>query len=254
MAHDEPGLVACEECGALNETATLLLDQAREQVALLERDLRGKRSRISALERDRKTKLQTSKRFQEAMVVLRHWKDVCAPKAREIDSPERVEAVIARLNGGHTVEELKLSASGYARRPYVTREGRSATGTASQWFADAELIYRNPENVRKGIAWAAPDSGSTSTSPTTLDERSIARLSWRRVQSANRALIVRALEEQFGKGLDDGYGIVAWPCPRCDNHPASTLRVAPSGMTWLATCSSCGLDETRLIAAITGDK
>jgi transcription elongation factor Elf1 len=80
------------------------------------------------------------------------------------------------------------------------------------------------------------------------------RLSWRRVQMANRRLIVRSLEEQFGKGLDDGYGTVAWPCPKCNNHPASTLRVAPSGMTWLAQCSSCGLDETRLIAAITGDK
>lgn len=254
MAQDERGLIACEDCGALNEMATRLLDQAREQVSLLERDLRGKRSRISQLERDRKTKLQTSKRYQEALEVLRHWKKTCAPKAREIDSPERLEAVIARLNGGHTVDELKECASGYAKRPYVTQGGRSATGTASQWFADAELIYRNPENVRKGIAWAREDGTSSGDSQPTLAGVSMERLSWRRVQMANRALIVRELEKQYGKGLEDYNGFTSWPCPKCDNHPASTLRIAPSGMTWLAQCSACGLDETRLIAAITGDK
>lgn len=229
----------------------MLLDQANEQVSLLERDLRGKRSKISQLERDRKTKLQTSKRYQDALIVLRHWKEVCAPRAREIDSPERMEAVLARLNGGHTVDELKLSASGYAKRPYVTSQGRSATGTASQWFADAELIYRNPENVRKGIAWADPSNDAAL--PAARNVMDLARIPWRQVQIANRKLIVSALEEQFGKGLEDGGGYTVWPCPKCNNDPASTLRIAPYGMTWLAQCSQCGINETQLIAAITGD-
>lgn len=243
MADDPGELIACDACGTLNERATALFAQIQEDVQNLERELRAKRAKISRLEADRWEKLRKHRRYGDAMEVLGHWRDVCMPSAREIDNQERLSAVLARLSGGRTVEELKLCATGYAKRPYVTKDGRTATGRQSEWFADAELIYRKDENVRRGIALAA--ATAEPDRPVSLE-----RVSWRAVQAANRRLIVRALEARFGRLYEEGGGWLASPCPRCDNHPAMTLRVAPVGCGWLADCSQCGLDETRLIAAI----
>jgi hypothetical protein len=244
---DQPELIVCEDCGTLNERATALFSQIREDVQHLERELRAKRAKISRLEADRFAKLRKHKRFDDAIEVLEHWRAVCMPSAREIASEDRLTPVLARLSGGRTVEELKLCATGYARRPYVTKEGRASQGRPSEWFADAELIYRKDENVRRGIALAA--TTKTDPSPGTGD---MERIPWKQVQLANRRLIVRALTKKFGDPYEDN-GYLAWPCPRCDNHPMTTLRVAPVGMTWLADCSACGLNELLLIPAITED-
>lgn len=254
MARDPGEIIACEDCGCVQERATALLAQARQQIDELERDLRAKRSKITALERDRTAKLRQSPRYEEALDILRHWQKVCAPNAKEIDSDDRLMAVLARLNGGHSAEELKLAATGYSKRPYVTREGRSATGTPAERKVDAALIFGTPKHVANGIAYAASPAPSGST----LSSSSVERLNWRQVQYANRRLIIRALTEQFGKPVEDQgmltEGYLLSPCPRCDNDPALTLEIAPPGMTWLARCSSCGLDEARLIAAVTEDK
>lgn len=247
MARSEPVLVACEECGALNEGATALLSQTQRDLEGAERDLRGKRAQITRLEGERHEKLKKSKRFGEAMTVLRYWQEKLMPTAREIDSPDRLEAVIARLNGKYVVEDLKLCVDGYVKRPYVTKDGRSAHGTKAQWKADAVLIFSTPRHVDSGIAWA--NSGGPEFAVT----GDLSRLSWRRVKYANRQLIVQALTEQFGAGLhDDFYQHTRWPCPRCNNDPACTLVVSDNtNLNYLAECSQCGLDDMRLIAAIT---
>lgn len=253
MAGDPPELIGCPECGCLNEHATARLAQAQEDIEALERDLRGKRSKISRLEREKHEKLRRSRKYDEAIEVLRHWQEVCAPKAREVDSAERLAAVIARLNGGHTVEELKLAVTGYARKPYVTKQGRSSSGRPSEWYADAELICRTAEHVRKGVAMAA-----TALSPveSALASGQIERLSWRQVKAANRRFIIAALEEQFGTLLEDdsilSEGGLVSPCPRCEEGAGlGRLQIAPPDWNWIARCSACGLDETRLLAAIT---
>jgi hypothetical protein len=249
MARDLPELIACEGCGTLNEQATALLDQARDDIANLEKELRGKRAKISRLEADRFAKLRQHKKYEAAMDVLRHWQATCAPKAREIDSQERLSAVLARLTGGHTVAELKLCATGYAKRPYVGKGGRSSTGKPNEWFADAELIYRSAEHVRKGIALAATTDAPESAGP-------IDRLSWRRVWHANRKLILDTLAEQYGRQAllkhPSGYTL-SW-CPKCsrdDDGIYRPLRIADEPGRYLAECQGCGLNDTRLIAAIT---
>lgn len=254
MALDAVELIACPECGCLNEQATALLDQSRLHIDGLERDLRVKRAKITRLEGERKDALIGSQFYHDAMEVLRYWSEKLAPNAREIDSTDRLEAVIARLKGKYTVAQLKECVDGYAKRPYVTREGRSLHGTPAERKVDASLIFGTPKHVDNGIAYAA--SGS-SPAAGAIHSGSLERLSWRQVQIANRRLIIRALTERFGEPFEDDSmlsgGYLLSPCPRCDNAPICTLRIAPPGMGWVAQCSACGLDELRLMAAITED-
>lgn len=246
MARDPHQLIACPDCGALQEDASLLLAQARTDIEGLERDLRVKRAKITRLEGEQHDKLKKSKRFGEAQTVLRYWQERLMPTAREIDSPDRLECVIARLNGKYLVDDLKLCVDGYAKKPYVTKDGRSAHGTPVERKIDASLIFSTPKHVENGMAWAKDVAGIQTTGD-------ISRLSWRRVKYENRRLIVRALTEQFGPGLHDSDLLLTrWPCPRCNNDPACTLVVSDhTDFNYLAQCSTCGLDDTRLIAAIT---
>ena len=249
MAGSPPELIACPDCGALQEDASLLLAQAQADIEGLERDLRVKRAKITRLEGERHDKLKASKRFGEAMTVLRYWNEKLAPNAREIDSPDRLECVIARLNGKYPVEDLKLCIDGYAKKPYVTRDGRSAHGTPAQRKVEATLIFGDPKHVDNGIAWANSSTFTDEDKPV----GDISRLDWRKVKAANRALVVRALTEQYGPGLQDRLmAHTLWPCPRCDDDVALTLRVSDDPhLSYIAECWRCGLNESRLIAAIT---
>lgn len=255
MAGEPPELIVCEDCGCLNERATALLDQVKGDLKRAEQDLVGKRRQIDRLKAERWEKLKASKRYPQAMEVLRHWQEVCAPNAKEIDSADRLGAVLARLNGGHTVEQLKLCATGYGMFPFVTDKGRASQGSQSQWHADAELIYRTPKHVQTGIALAA----RAAESPATFSG-SIERLSWRAVKRANRQYILRVLRETYGtRGLETesfagGYSYWEFPCPRCLELGDDdwSLKVFPDDFgDRIVECWRCGLDEARLIAAIT---
>jgi len=236
-------LVACRECGCVHQEATELVARLRADIRNLEADLRGKRSRLAEMRGQQAAQAQGSPEAAVANQILLEWRRVLAPKTRELNGA-RLEKTLARLRGGYTADQLRQCIAGYARRPYVIGNGRrSPVGKPSERRVDAELIFRDAQHVDTGIALELDESSDW------LPLEAVERVPWRRVQQANRRVIVAALERQFGGGLDDG-AFMAWPCPRCDNHPAATLQVAPVGYSWLAACSSCGLTEDLLLGAV----
>jgi hypothetical protein len=238
----DQGLVVCEGCGTVHDDATQLIKQLVEHRDGLEADLRGKRSAISRLKGEQDAALRASPHYGDAHNVLLFWQETCSPKARELDG-ERLRLVIARLKGKYLVADLKLSVLGYARFPYVSDRGRSATGTPSQWQADADLIFRSAKHVDAGLRLA---QRQVQAAP-----RELGMIPWRQAQAANRRLIVDWLETRQGPGLTREE-FRRWGCPKC----AGALWVAPvgAGKAWLACCNSCGLTDEELLPMILDDQ
>jgi hypothetical protein len=140
----------CAGCAAREE----MLEHLREDVGNLERELRRYRAENKRLRKEQSQRLRAHDRYPEAKLVLRHWQEVVAPSARELDSDRRLEPVIARLVGGHTVEELCRCADGYALKPYVVSGRRTHEGPKDDWRADADLIFRDAKRVAAGLAIA----------------------------------------------------------------------------------------------------
>ena len=248
MAQDASGLIYCEACGVVNETATALLADAHQHIDGLERDLRSKRATISRLENSKADRLQGSKNVEKARQVLLHWQATCAPKAKEIESEDRLGNVLARLAGGFTVDELKLCADGYAKRPYVVNGKRSANGKPTERHVDAELIYRDPKRVQAGIALAEAPA------VTVADLGDWQRIDWRKVRRANHREIIRALTEMYGKpAVEDGIltPAVRTTCPRCDG---TLLVYEPDDAGASMLRCSCGLDEAMFFRALREDE
>jgi hypothetical protein len=142
-------LIACDDCGCLNHQAMAL----REQLELAERDLRYARVEIAKLKDERAQSPKASPHYSDAMEVLGYWKQLCAPRTKELNG-KRLEKAIARFNGGYDMAQLKLAVFGYSRRPYVTVGGRSSKGLPVQRHVDAELIFRDAKHVDAGIEMA----------------------------------------------------------------------------------------------------
>jgi hypothetical protein len=156
---DQVGI--CAECGEVSDLAAARiatleeqLESQREAIGLLERDLRTKRSKIKALEGERTKGMKAHPMYEQAMEVLLHWKMVLSPNARQLEG-ERLENCLARLSGArnarYTKEELIKAVDGYAMQPYVVNGKRTHQGNQEQWYADAELIFREPRRVDSGI-------------------------------------------------------------------------------------------------------
>lgn len=112
-----------------------------------EKELRSKRAQIEKLKKTLREQQADDPRFDEAREVFDYW--VAALKKRkntEFDG-ERCGLVLARLKGGATVDELKRAIDGCAAFPYVTNNGRSATGEKRQRYDDLELICRHASKV-----------------------------------------------------------------------------------------------------------
>lgn len=240
----DQGIVGCIECGAVHGPASALLTELQEDVGNLERELRVKRSQIKSLKHEQDQSLKQSPYYPAAMRVLNNWASLCAPNTRELTGGGRLEKCIARLKGGFTEQDLDLAVLGYSRFPYVGKNGRIHLGTKKQWFADAELIFRTPQNVKRGMDMASDDAPE-------IPYEMLERTHWRRVQQANRKLITNYLTNRMGGPLESN-DFLMWTCPVCDNHPSMTLRVAPVGYSFLATCSGCGLTDERLLRMISG--
>lgn len=147
----------CGACGTVNDraqarVATLeqMLDTLREDVGNLERELRSKRATISRMRAEQDRRVKESKHYTTAKGVLTYWRDRCSPGAKELGG-KRLEHVIARLEAGYSDTDLKRCIDGYALKPYVVNRQRSHEGTREDWFADAELIFRDAQKVDQGI-------------------------------------------------------------------------------------------------------
>jgi hypothetical protein len=126
--------------------------RVREDLANAERDLRLKRAQLSRLRAEQDGDW-TDAELDAAQIVLTHWRDVLAPRARELTGKRQV-AVLNRLRGGYTAEALCRCADGYALKPYIVNRRRTHDGPKDAWKADAVFIYDNAERVDQGLAIA----------------------------------------------------------------------------------------------------
>jgi hypothetical protein len=235
--------IACPACGVLNEEATelyeLVQDESMKKSAVIKR-LEGQRSRS----------VEAHARYADAVEVLTYWNRVAAPQAREPLSEPRVKAVLARLQGGYFVQELIDCIDGYTRFPYLVRGRRCAFGHISDRVVEAELIFRKPQNVDRGLALArAAHNGAPPAA-------AMAKVPWRKVWVENRRLVIQAMKHHWGhEGIAGDGDDLLWPCPLCEQQePARTstlsLRVFNEPGMRLVDCFLCGLTEERLLGAI----
>ena len=150
------GPIGCAECGALNQEATALVARLRADLHHAEVELRAKRARISELRSEQTAAAANDQTANAARAVLEEWRRTCSPKARELDG-KRLVLAVARLNAGYSQADLMQAVHGYACRPYVVNGRRLATGTPSQRFVDATLIFRDAQHVDAGIAIATEE-------------------------------------------------------------------------------------------------
>jgi hypothetical protein len=157
----------CGECGMDVEHVSAALQEKDRRIAVLEEqvdvlkedvrnaegELRGKRAQIKRMKVQQDAALRASDHFEAAMDVLEKWRELCSPNARELGG-KRLANVIDRLRGGYTASELKESVWGYSLKPYVVDGKRSHTGSPDDWYADAELIFRDATKVDAGLAIA----------------------------------------------------------------------------------------------------
>jgi len=135
-------MIACEACGVVHDEATELLEEKEGNLRDLELQLRKARATISKLHKDQSEQQRASPWYNDAHAVFDYWKSQLAPKAREFNG-ERFSRVCDRLEGGHTVEELKRAIDGAKANP---RPGGGTTDLLS--------ICRNEPNLLMFMGWA----------------------------------------------------------------------------------------------------
>jgi hypothetical protein len=138
-----------------------VIETLQEDLANVERELRGKRAQIKRMKAEQDAALKKDPLYPLAMNVLEHWKKEVSPGARELGG-KRLENVLARATARKRQmpeeaieEELKRSIDGYALKPFVVNGKRSHVGTQEDWYADAELIFRSDKHVAAGLRIAA---------------------------------------------------------------------------------------------------
>jgi hypothetical protein len=141
---DEIPPPCCTECGAVLPQ----LEQMRDMIGNLERDMRGKRAQISRLLRERDEAAEADPMYRRAHEIFSYWRLRLSPKAREFTG-DRLKAVLARLHAGHEVDEIKRAIDGCVLRPYVSEGGRSTTGPPDRRYVELELICRNEANLAR---------------------------------------------------------------------------------------------------------
>lgn len=146
----------CRGCGAVLENARLLTIIEDQRNAIVAQALQMSRleRKLSWFQRDADKKLRNDPRYKTACRVLAKWAELCYPGAKELEGGERVKHVIERLKGGRTEEELVRCAFGYSRYAYVINGRRTSVGTPGQRRIDAELIFKDPQHVDSGLAFA----------------------------------------------------------------------------------------------------
>jgi hypothetical protein len=148
-----------EQNGQLQDRVVALVDQntvLEEDLATMTRLMLGAKAEVKRLRKDQDRALKNDARYRDgsAKTVLEHWKKVCAPSAKEIESPRRLEPTLARLHGGYSVAELCRCCDGYALKPYVVQGRRTHEGPKDDWHADVDLIFRDAKHVDNGLAIA----------------------------------------------------------------------------------------------------
>lgn len=183
------------------------VDELRFTLENVNRECNAKANKIRRLQREEDLSLRHDPDFDTAMGVLEHWRKVCHPGARELAGGDRLRKVLARLHGGYTAEQLCRCAEGYAKRAYVVNGHRAAHGSKTDWRAEAELVYRDPDHVDYGLRAAS------------LEE------DMQMVMSTSVQATIPAMPDLGGMGQAAvryaTYGWLVFPCVAGDKFPAT---------------------------------
>jgi len=151
----------CPNCGILNEPAMELLVNKADALKDAERELVGKRSQIRRMRNEADQQREMDPLREEAQMIFDYWRSRLAPGAREF-SGKRLDAVLARLRAGHSVDHIKKAIDGCAAKPYVTSNGRQPKGETDERQDELELICRSEAHLRRFIGYGEK-KGETSS-------------------------------------------------------------------------------------------
>ena len=111
----------------------------RDQIAGLERDIRGWRARYADLKRDKTAEARAHKLWPEVVELFQHWQRVCHhPKSAF--TADRFWLAMPFVER-HGVELVRRAIDGAAFDPYVTRRKNGTTKRHDDWG----LIFRDQD-------------------------------------------------------------------------------------------------------------
>lgn len=121
-----------------------LIAELELHVSNLERELRGKRRRISQLEHELEHKRRAHELRPVVERIFDHWRVVCR-HPRSILDEKRAKACTERLEDGYSEAQCRLAIEGLAYDPNRkrTRNGRW------ELYNDMELALRSAENLER---------------------------------------------------------------------------------------------------------
>lgn len=150
----------------------------------------------------------------------------------------------AALSEAQAAQRIRRAFVGAGRYPFVVNKQRSPTGTESQRYDDVDTVLRDEKQIEKLISLADAEpqvKPHVAPAPPRMEF-----VHWQTVQRRNHEAIVKCLKGLFGNPVRAADGLEYWPCPRCKNDPALTLRVHET----FASCSACGLDDRQMLRTL----
>lgn len=209
-------MVSCPNCERNQRMAKGAMIDAEN----LEVDLRAARRRIKDLEKRLDTERKADPQFEAAREVFEYWTTTQKNPERCLFTADRQRKLIARLNEGHTIDELKEAIDGAAVGAFEKDGVRYDSISTIFKGGDSVRLYRQKARANK--------IDGSNLSPTQL---------------------VTKITEMAGAepGFSERLGTYEWdPCPVCQE---ATLTLSVNGsMRFL--CGGCGADETRLRAFV----
>src|SRR4051794_28322403 len=146
MPHTEQ--VFCMACGAVNEPATSRMAELMTTVTQLGIEVSKKAGQIKRMRSEQNN--EHPPEYDAAMKVAVYWKELLAPKTRELNGP-RLKCTIDRLQHGYEVPELQRSVWGYGCRPNIVKGKRVRRGEGGTRYVDLALLMRDAQHVERGL-------------------------------------------------------------------------------------------------------
>ena len=175
----------------------------------LQKEVIALRAQISRLRRDRNERV-ADPLLEEAQELFDYWREKLAPKAKEF-SGKRLEAVLARLRPDpqNRPDEIRAAIDGVARLPYVTANGRAASGQTKERQVELELICRSEANLQRFASYLVEDEPEPEPEQ---DGRRAAPATWLTMRGR---INVEALPTWPHGVVYRNNGHAATDCPRC---------------------------------------
>jgi hypothetical protein len=234
------------------------LTEAQDDNAIQRKTLRSINAQLTAARTELKLLKAEAAPDEDVQAVLDAWKEG-RPNLKEStfakgESRWNVTAVAVKKHGK---DFCLLVVEGVRRFPYQHYDRHLPIMVPGAKKRDGlAYIFRDGDRMEMlaGLADQDPDQHARQLQqPTTPKATSGGLVPWLTVWRDNRTRIIRYLERRYGPGLpeDPLLGGAAWPCPKCDDPGAPSLRVLGDRNAGgvIARCAICGLDDFRMILA-----